>query len=258
MKIYSNRPIESQLWKGQQMLIAINQKENPVISEDDEGKKFEADFTIVDSLTAEDAIYAFTRMTNDVELDQKVINNIEVDGKPAIETKPEYAKIETTFFEPLPNSGELKKGAIYSHDNGAVMVVQPHARTIYTPEQTPDLFSFWRNNTDNLNWIEGEKVEVGWKRMYNGKQYEVVQAHQTQFTWNPKLTISVLWNEVIVVIPDIKPPQWVSANWGNYTMGYQVFDSGKVWEVIGLTHTWIQPAIDGNGAISWKFVKDWI
>ena len=44
----------------------------------------------------------------------------------------------------------------------------------------------------------------------------------------------------------------------NNLLGYQVFDTGKVWRAQNTTHTWIQPAFEGNGAISWEFVKDWI
>jgi hypothetical protein len=41
-------------------------------------------------------------------------------------------------------------------------------------------------------------------------------------------------------------------------VGTQVYNRGQIWEAINLTHTWIEPALTGNGAISWKFVKDWI
>jgi hypothetical protein len=69
-----------------------------------------------------------------------------------------------------------------------------------------------------------------------------------------------LWIDITPVdpeAPEVKPPQWVSVDYYKYEVGTQVYDLGKVWEAINKTHTWIQPALEGNGAISWKFVKDW-
>lgn len=202
MKTQSNIPIpDIQVWKEGQYVVAFNQKDNGVQIEGEEGKRYEAEFTIVDELTADTAIHAFTRMANDAELDRKIIENIEVSGKPAIETKPVYAtNIETTIFKALPTSGLLKKGQIYSYGNGAVMVVQDHDRTIYTPEFTPALFSFHRTITEGQEWIIGEQVTVNSTRTYKGKTYKCVQAHQTQDTWDPELTLGVLWSEVQIQV----------------------------------------------------------
>lgn len=91
MKIQSNIPIpEVQLWKEGQWVIAVNQIDNGVQAEGDEGKRYEADITIVDALTEEAATLALKRMNQDKELDDAVIYNIEIDGKPAIEIKPDY------------------------------------------------------------------------------------------------------------------------------------------------------------------------
>ena len=156
----------------------------------------------------------------------------------------------------LPQSGWVEKG-LYKYNNSTMYCIQPHNRTIYTPDQTPALFSTYRVNSDALEWIANEAVKAGWKRLYNGKQYEVIQPHMTLEGWEPDKT-PALWNEVVIPVPDVKPPQWNTSNWIQYVVGYQVYDSGKVWEAINLTHTWIQPALTGNGAISWKFVKDWV
>jgi len=149
--------------------------------------------------------------------------HIEVNGKPAIETKVDYpTKVASTIFPSLPSSGTLKMGEIYSYGNGAVMVRQTHERTIYTPEQTPALFSFYRDNASaELAWMEGEKVEAGWKRTYGGKTYECLQAHQTQADWTPTATIGVLWKEVVIVV-DI--PVWVQPTGAHdaYPLGAKV------------------------------------
>lgn len=258
MKTQSNIPIPSmQLWKEGQWVIAVNHVDNGLQAEGDEGKRYEADFTIVDAQTAEAAIHAFTRMTVDVPLDESVIYNFEVNGRPAIKTKPDYpVPVEPTIFPPLPEQGWLEVGHIYSYADGAVMVVQSHNRTIYAPENTPALFSFYRPNTPELLWIPNEQVQIGWKRWFNDKQYDCIKSHMTLSTWTPDVT-PALWVEIQQ--QGEKPPQWVSANWAQYTpIGYEVFDLGKVWRVKTLSHTWIQPALTENGAISWTFVKDWI
>lgn len=93
MKVQSNIPIPAlQLWKDGQWAIAVNHVDNGVQPEGDEGKRYEADITIVDALTEEAASFALKRMHQDKELDDAVIYNLEVDGKPAIEIKPEYEK----------------------------------------------------------------------------------------------------------------------------------------------------------------------
>lgn len=198
MKSYSNIPFEnSAKWKDGELIVFINAKDNGVQPEGKAGMRYEADFTIVNGETMESAIFAFTRMTNDADLDQKVIDNIEVDGSPAIESKPVYAnKVSTSIFPTLPVNGELKKGQVYSYGNGAVMVVQDHQRTIYAPELTPALFSFYRTVTEGQEWIIGEQVALNATRTYNGKTYKCIQAHQTQTSWNPELTLGTLWQVV--------------------------------------------------------------
>jgi hypothetical protein len=203
MKIHSNTPFEnSQKWKDGELMIVVNAVDNGYLPTGDpmtdkSGQRYEADFTIVKGETADEAIHAFTRMTEDPAFDQLVIDNIEVNGKPAIETKPTYAnKVSSTIFTPLPASGNLKKGEVYSYNNGAVMVVQDHARTIYAPELTPALFSFYREVTEGQPWIVGEQIVLNATRTYNGKTYKCIQAHQSQESWNPELTVGTLWQVV--------------------------------------------------------------
>ena len=179
-------------------MVVVNQVDNGVQPEGEEGKRYTADFTVVDSLDAADAINAVTRITADPVMDQLVVDNIEVNGKPAIETRVDYpTKVSSTIFPLLPDSGWLEQGIIYSYNNGAVMVRQPHERTIYPPEQTPALFSFWRDNASSeLAWMDGEKVEEGWKRTFGGKTYQCIQPHNTQVDYTPTATLGVLWKEV--------------------------------------------------------------
>jgi len=188
-------------WKDGEKVVFVNHVDNGVQPEGDDGRRYEADFTIVkdtDDITG--AIDAFTRMTVDPVQDQLVVDNIEVEGIKAIDIKKDYpTKVSSTIFPLLPDSGWLEQGIIYSYNNGAVMVRQPHERTIYPPEQTPALFSFWRDNASaELAWMDGEKVEAGWKRTFGGKTYECLQAHQTQSDWTPD-KVPALWKEVVIV-----------------------------------------------------------
>lgn len=204
MKTYSNIPLPDapKRWKEGEFGIYINHKDNGYLPTDDpntdmSSRRYEAEFTIIKELSAESAIHAFTRMITDPVLDRKVVDNIEINGKPAIETKVDYpVKVGKTIFPPLPAGGALKKGQVYSYNNGAVMVVQDHERTIYAPELTPALFSFYREVTEGQPWIVGEQIVLNATRTYNGKTYKCIQAHQSQESWNPELTVGTLWQVV--------------------------------------------------------------
>ena len=251
MKTTSNIPIPTTplRWKEGEWFIAVNHKDNGVQPAEEEGRRYEADFTIVKELTAEAAILAFTRQQQNSTLDRQVIENIEVSGVKAIDIVEEYAtKVATTIFPPLPSSGFLEVGRIFSYNNGAVMVRQSHERTIYTPEETPALFSFYRDNASaELAWMEGEKVEAGWKRTFNGKTYECLQAHQTQVGWEPT-NASALWKEV----QGEEIPVWVQPTGAHdaYNIGarvhyptitdpiYESLINGSVWSPVAYPAGW--------------------
>lgn len=97
-------------------------------------------------------------------------------------------------FPELPNKGLLKENEIYSYQGGMVIIVQDHERTIYPPQLTPALITFYRKEVGELEWIENEQVEKGWIRTYEGIQYEVVLGHLTQINWIPPNT-PTLWEE---------------------------------------------------------------
>lgn len=103
--------------------------------------------------------------------------------------EPVYA--DTIYYYSDPDDIESA-----AQNSGMVICVQDHNRTIYRPQETPALFSFYRENTDDLEWIENEHVQLGWKRWYSGTQYEVIQAHQTLSTWTPVVTLGTLWKSL--------------------------------------------------------------
>jgi len=103
-----------------------------------------------------------------------------------------------------------------------VQVVQAHERTIYTPEETPALFSIYRANTEGMEWIAGEQVIVGDERTYNDTTYKCLQSHQTQEAWNPESTLNVLWVEIS---EDVGIQVWVQPTGGHdaYNIGDKVY-----------------------------------
>lgn len=117
---------------------------------------------------------------------------------------------KATGYTSLPAVGEwLEAGDIYAYEGGLVIVRQAHSRTIYAPEDTPALFSVYREDaTDALGWVANERVEVGMRRTYGGLVYQCLQAHTAESTGTPVQTLGVLWAVYIEPGPDI--PEWVS------------------------------------------------
>ncbi|MBK9357711.1 MAG: hypothetical protein IPN08_10045 [Bacteroidales bacterium] len=121
------------------------------------------------------------------------------------------AAITTTI--PLPAVGsQCLINTYYLYKGDILKCRQTHNRTIYEPKDTPALFSFYRDNTADLQWIVGEHVQVGWMRIYNNIKYEVIQAHQTQSDWTPPAT-PTLWK---IYVDPTQTTVWT------YPVGYVV------------------------------------
>jgi len=101
-----------------------------------------------------------------------------------------------TIFPPLPASGTVTEGEIYSYQGGMVEVRQTHERTGHAPNEVPALFSVFRANTEGAEWVANEEVIRGDTRTYNGKTYRCVQSHTTQENWQPDST-PALWAEIV-------------------------------------------------------------
>ena len=100
-------------------------------------------------------------------------------------------------FPLLPDSGWLEAGTVYQYGGGAVMVRQSHWRTHYDPGDTPSLFIVHREDaTGVLEWVVGESVGVGTRRVYDGVTYECLQSHVTQSDWTPP-AVPALWRAVV-------------------------------------------------------------
>ena len=120
------------------------------------------------------------------------IDQVTSTGQPMLESDTDAS----TIYPPLPTSGWMEEGVVYSYNRGMVIVRQPHERTIYAPEDTPALFYVYRANTEGAEWVANEPVEKGDKRTFGGKTYQCVQPHTTQVDYTPTATLGVLWKEV--------------------------------------------------------------
>lgn len=133
------------------------------------------------------------------------------DIKMTIQNCVEPDKKNVQDIEDLPEMGQpVLKDKIYRYECNdgfppLVIARQDHIRTEHDPKIIPALFSFFRENTDDLEWIPNEYVQLGWKRVYGEKTYEVIQSHQTLEMWTPDVT-PALWKDVTPV-PNI--PVWV-------------------------------------------------
>jgi len=125
---------------------------------------------------------------------------------------------------PLPEQGEwCDAGTIYAHGDGLVICRQSHARTEHDPADIPALFIVYREDAATvLDWIAGEQVHVGTRRMFDGAEYECLQAHVTQSDWTPPV-VPALWRAVV------EP----SAEWQAgviYAVGDRVLYAGLLYE----------------------------
>jgi len=124
---------------------------------------------------------------------------------------------------PLPEQGKwCEAGTIYAHGDGLVICRQSHNRTEHDPADIPALFIVYREESGTLDWIAGEQVHVGTRRLYAGAEYECLQAHVTQADWTPP-AVPALWRAVV------EP----SAEWQAgviYAVGDRVLYAGLLYE----------------------------
>lgn len=128
-------------------------------------------------------------------------------------------------YKPLPASGWLEAGEIYGYGGGLVLVRQSHNRTEHAPADVPALFAVYRENADEaLEWVAGEQVLVGTRRLHNGVLYECIQAHQTAENWTPDAT-PALWKGVVT---EPAPGAWAAGV--AYAVGQRVTYNGATYE----------------------------
>lgn len=129
--------------------------------------------------------------------------------------------------------------------------LKDHQRTIYTPEETPALFSFYREDPEGAAWIPGEDVALNATRTFGGKTWKCIQAHKTLEGWEPDKT-PALWQEVVQQGTEI--PVWIQPTGGHdaYNIGakvhyptitdpvYESLINGNVWSPVAYPAGWRQ------------------
>lgn len=92
MKAFSNVPLPPvpERWKAGQYVYYFNHKDNGIQQEEDEGRRYEAEFVITDSTKKTALEKALIRAILDPVLDKYVIDNIEVGSKNAISIVKDY------------------------------------------------------------------------------------------------------------------------------------------------------------------------
>lgn len=134
-------------------------------------------------------------------------------GTQVVEPGWDTVRLPQSLDTPLPDVGQLCPVGLYRYGAGWVYCRQEHTRQAdWPPETTLALFTVWRPDSPDMIWIPGEPVDVGDRRIYDGVEYECLQAHVTQADWTPP-SVPALWR--VVVAP--------SAEWQPYT-AYQVGD----------------------------------
>jgi len=150
MKTYSNIPIPNSVaWKGTQMFIAINHRENTVTSEEDEGKRYEADFTVADSES--EIIDSAQRMLQDEELDNAFIWGFSKEEKVYPTELPKIESAEILFNADFIKSADLIQTNNSDADNNInnlvgniknyVCDLTDGVRTASTDEQVAELIA---------------------------------------------------------------------------------------------------------------------
>ena len=104
-------------------------------------------------------------------------------------------------YNPLPAFGEWVSSEfgqnIYGYEGGMVICRTSHYRTEHDPADIPALFTVYREDAgEALDWIAGERVEIGTWRLFDEVLYQCLQAHQTQEDWTPPQVLGTLWAAV--------------------------------------------------------------
>jgi hypothetical protein len=151
------------------------------------------------------------------------------------------------FYYPIDNK-------LYRVNNGQNHTSQlhwppPYAVSLYTPVTPEGVIAPW------VQPISAETAyRIGVIVLHNGKEW---QNEIDYNVWEPGVTG---WKDLTAPSNNLctDSPQWSSSNWSLYVVGFYVKDNSKIWRAKNTTHTWIQPALTGDGSISWEFIQDCI
>jgi len=145
----------------------------------------------------------------------------------------------------LPKVGErVEADELYKYNGQVYRVRKVHNVTVYSPDQIQALFTVYRKETADMEWIEGEKVDIGALRTYKDIVYECIQSHQTQEDWTPDKA-ATLWKVYVSGVSE-----WVQPTGAHdaYNKGDRVLFDGKTYESLIDVNVW-SPAVYPVG---WK------
>lgn len=145
------------------------------------------------------------------------------DGTQQVAPGWDTVRLPKSLEMPLPGVGEFCPAGIYRYGEGWVICRQAHTRQAdWQPENVPALFTVWRPDTPNMIWIPNEPVSVGDIRIYDGVEYECLQAHVTQSDWTPP-AVPALWRAVVA-----PSAEWQAGT--AYKVGDRVLYAGLLYE----------------------------
>lgn len=151
-----------------------------------------------------------TLAQTDIRVKGELVSVKQADGTIVINEYIDSCRIETNQIvkrgnlsnftpsdvEPLPEFGQwCEKNKLYAYNNQVIICIQSHARTLFRPEDTPNLFNFYRSGTD-LQWMVNELVTKDDIRIYQGVKYKCLLGHTCILTWTPPATLGILWGVV--------------------------------------------------------------
>jgi len=98
MKAQSNiqLPTSTARWKEGEFCYYYNHKDNGEQKEENEGRRYEAEFVITKSLEKAEMEKSLARAILDIQFDQAVTDNIEIEGKKAIDIVKTYKVTKET------------------------------------------------------------------------------------------------------------------------------------------------------------------
>lgn len=95
-------------------------------------------------------------------------------------------------------------------------------------------------------------MKLGWKRIYEGVTYEVIQPHQTLITWEPTATLDVLWKKEAAAEGEIV--DWfVPTSTNNYSKDQLMrYTDDKVYKSLINDNVWSPEQYPGG----WEYQPD--
>ena len=180
-------------------------------------KKNYKEWSGVDAVEMPDGTFILPNRTVEDPNHEGILNDITIESE--------------TEVLPIPEIGEeCREGVIYQIETDIdselspfVICRQTHNRTEHEVKDIPALFTFHRENADDLEWIPNELIKVGWKRVYNGVTYEAIQGHMTVIGQTPDL------------VPAIWKAEQTTSEWKQPTGAHDAYQLGDVVTYNGFT-----------------------